>query len=408
MRSSIATRSDEPGTKGRLLIINARGFGRVEPFYPALSALGWQTTLLELPESPILRWYSIARSFRPNLAGWHTQVELTTNRIAHTAFAFKHRSRQCGNMIRNARVHYDLILLMGGMFALDWPLPAQEYALMCDCTTKLGEGEPYTGIDFASPTSAQRWYALERRLYQNARCIFSASDYVTRSLVDDFGVDPECVLTVGEGCSLEASKDLHNVYDGKSILFVGYDFQRKGGEVLLEAFKRVTAVIPDAELVIAGPLSIGCPVPPGVRFLGAVSRHQLSDLYARASLFVMPSLFEPFGLVFLEAMEHRLPCIGSDRCAMPEIIVDGETGAIVPAGDANTLADRIVYLLRHPQALARMGVQGRARVRQRFTWQAVARRMDERLLGLLSSRTAGRPSRFSAQLSARARPTPAL
>jgi starch synthase len=110
---------------------------------------------------------------------------------------------------------------------------------------------------------------------------------------------------------------------------------------------------------------------------------ELSRLYSRSSLFVMPSLFEPFGLVFLEAMEHALPCIGSDRGAIPEIIEDGKSGLIAPAGDAAALAERIASLLRRPDTMRSMGECGRQRVRERFTWPRAARRADAELLEVL-------------------------
>ncbi len=141
--------------------------------------------------------------------------------------------------------------------------------------------------------------------------------------------------------------------------------------------------MPDAELLIAGPPRVAGPLPPGVRLLGRLEPAELSRLYARASLFVMPSLFEPFGQVFLEAMEHALPCVGSDRGAIPEIIVNGTTGLIAPAGDPRALAERIIDLLRRPDTMRLMGERGRARVRERFTWPAVARRIDAGLLELL-------------------------
>lgn len=387
-RTEMAVGVAERDPRGRLLIINVHGFGKADPLYAALAALGWETTVLDLTEPRILRWYAMARSFRPSLARWRARFEQTANRLKYTAFAFKYTSRRCGKMIRSSGTQYDLILQGGGMFAPGWPPPAGRYALICDCTVRLADGEPYSGVHFASPASARRWYALETMLYQKARAIFSTGDYVTRSFIGDFGVDPGRLLTVGEGCSLAAPSELHKTYNGKTILYVGYEFQRKGGEVLLSAFERVAAVMPDAELLVAGPRHIGRPLPPGVQHLGPVSRQQLSALYSQASVFVMPSLFEPFGLVFLEAMEHKLPCIGTDRCAMPEIIVDGETGLIVPAGDAAALAEKILYLLRRPELMRLMGERGRERVRRFFTWHAVAQRMDERLMEVLSIRSA--------------------
>jgi glycosyltransferase involved in cell wall biosynthesis len=369
--------------RGRLLIVNLRGFRRADPLYRELAALGWKTTVLDVEEPAVLRWYALARSFRPSRARWRRRFERVAGRLARTAFAFQYKSRLYGRLIEKSGSEYDLILQGGGLFAPGWPRPATPYAIVCDCTVKLGEGGALSGVDFASPASAAKWYALEGMLYRNAGCVFSASQWVTRSLIGDYGVDPRSAVTVGEGCGLEAREGPDRPYDGKTILYVGYEFERKGGRVLLAAFERVTAAIRDAELLIAGPRRIPGPLPPGARLLGPMAPPELSRLYTRASVFVMPSLFEPFGLVFLEAMEHRLPCVGSDRCAIPEIIIDGETGLIAPPGDAEALAQRIIYLLRRPDTMRVMGARGRARVRELFTWPAVARRIDARLVELL-------------------------
>ncbi len=371
--------------RGRLLIINLRGFKRFDQLYQELASLGWKTRVLDFEEPAFPCWAAAARSFSPSLERWRRNLQQTIGRMARTAWAFKYKSRLCRKMIERSRFEYDLVLQAGGMFAPSWPLPENPYALFRDCTVKLGEGEPLSGVDFASESSAARWYALERALYRKAGCIFAASDYVRRSLIEDYGARTEQVLVVGEGFNVKAPDPLNKQYDGKTILYVGYEFQRKGGEVLLAAFERVAATIEGAELLIAGPRRIGRPLPAGARLLGPVSRQELARLYARASIFVMPSLFEPFGLVFLEAMEHKLPCIGSDRCAIPEIIADGQTGLIAPAGDANALAEEIIDLLRRPEIMRLMGERGRERARRLFTWHAVARRMDEKLVELLGS-----------------------
>jgi glycosyltransferase involved in cell wall biosynthesis len=96
-------------------------------------------------------------------------------------------------------------------------------------------------------------------------------------------------------------------------------------------------------------------------------------------VFALPSRCEPFGLVFLEAMVFGLPCIGTRRDAMPEIIEDGITGYLVETGDEATLADRLVHLLQDRNLAKRMGEAGHARVMSRFQWSHVAERMDRRL-----------------------------
>lgn len=359
------------------------GVRRPHALYRELAALGWKTTVVDMEEPALLRRCALARSFHPSLPRWRRRFQRTANRLSRTAFAFKYRSRLCGRMIARSGAPYDLVLQGSGMFAPGWPQPAQRYAVACDCTVKLGDGEPLSGVDFASPAGAAKWYALEGMLYRSARYVFPLSHYVRRSLIEDYGVDPARAVTIGGGRNMEAADGSERPYDGKTILYVGYEFERKGGKVLLAAFERVAAEIPDAELLIAGPRQLPDPLPRGVRVLGPASSQEVSQLYTRASLFVMPSLFEPFGLVFLEAMEHKLPCIGSDRCAIPEIIVDGETGLIAPAGDAQALADKIIYLLRRPHTMRLMGERGRERVRTLFTWRTVAERIDARLVELL-------------------------
>jgi glycosyltransferase involved in cell wall biosynthesis len=82
----------------------------------------------------------------------------------------------------------------------------------------------------------------------------------------------------------------------------------------------------------------------------------------------MPSRYEPFGLVFLEAMHRGLACVGTNHCAMPEIIVDGETGRLVPGGDIDALTDVLMTMAEDPEATAAMGRAALERAQKHFTW----------------------------------------
>jgi starch synthase len=109
-----------------------------------------------------------------------------------------------------------------------------------------------------------------------------------------------------------------------------------------------------------------------------ISREDLIHLHSHAAVFVCPSIYEPFGLVILEAMACVTPVVASRVGGIPEIVVDGETGYLVdydPAdldGFTSALADRIEALLRDTTMAARMGKAGRERVRQHFGWRAIA------------------------------------
>ncbi len=370
------------GIRGDLVIAAPAGLGRIGGLYRELGALGWRVDLHEVEDPPALHWGGRFAGRWPPAAGGRS-VRHAWDRVQRSPWAFERRSRATERAIAPAARGAACVLQVGGMSSPARALRVP-YTLFLDCTVKLGEGLQHAGTDFASSRAAERWYARERGLYQGAGAIFTASEWVRRSLIADYGVPPERAVAVGEGCNLPAPRldRLDRGYDGRTVLYVGYEFERKGGAVLLDAFRRVRAAVPGAELLIAGPRRIAGELPPGARLLGPVPRDELVRLYSRASVFVLPSLFEPFGLVLLEAMEHAVPCVASDLCAIPEIVVDGETGLLVPAAHPPALAERIVRLLRDPGLARRLGESGRRRVRERFTWPAVARRVDRRLAAL--------------------------
>lgn len=138
--------------------------------------------------------------------------------------------------------------------------------------------------------------------------------------------------------------------------------------------------LPRAELTIIGPARPLADVP-GVRWRGHISKHDpqglaaLREEYDRADVFVLPTLYEPFGIAYCEAMARGLPCVGTRVCAVPEIIAEGVSGELVPPGQAEPLAAALHALLSQPRQARALGAAGFARYRQNFRWQAVAQRM---------------------------------
>ncbi len=127
-----------------------------------------------------------------------------------------------------------------------------------------------------------------------------------------------------------------------------------------------------------------------------IARGDLIHLHSHASVFVCPSIYEPFGLVILEAMACETPVVASKVGGIPEIVVEGETGYLVDfdSGDLDrfttALAGRIDELLRDPSTAARMGKAGRERVLKHFGWPAIAAKTFELYETLATNRpTAG-------------------
>ena len=106
--------------------------------------------------------------------------------------------------------------------------------------------------------------------------------------------------------------------------------------------------------------------PGAVRFLPEVPVTAMPDWYGALDVFVAPQRWEGFGLTPLEAMACGVPVVATDVGAFPELVVDGETGFLVPAGDVGALAERTARLLDDPALRARMGEAARAHVTARF------------------------------------------
>ena len=151
-------------------------------------------------------------------------------------------------------------------------------------------------------------------------------------------------------------------------------WRRKGGPVLLRAFAILRRSRPDLRLLIGGPTE-AIEVPPGATNLGLVPLEAVQRLLCDATLFVLPTLREPFGIAFLDAMLCKVPCVGTQVGAIPEIL--GDAGICVPPADAEALAAAISALLDDPARRTAMGEAGRRRVLERgYLWPEVAKRLS--------------------------------
>jgi glycosyltransferase involved in cell wall biosynthesis len=259
-------------------------------------------------------------------------------------------------------------------------------------------GAPWGYSDAVTLTQQELRLVREREVsvYRNAAGIFTLSERLRRSFIEDLGIAPTRVHAMLAGPNLDIARipttfPRDAAGHSPTILFVGRQFHRKGGDVLLEAFRRVRAKLSDARLLIAGPSSVAAE--PGVTVLGDVNKNTpagwaaLADAYGSADVFCLPTRFEPFGVAFIEAMYFGLPCVGTNAWAVPEMIVDNETGFTVPIDDADALTDRLLRLLGDRALARRMGEAGRARAHGHFTWERVVERiMDiiEPVVGALS------------------------
>ena len=149
--------------------------------------------------------------------------------------------------------------------------------------------------------------------------------------------------------------------------------EQKGIPYALQAFAQIADQFPMAHMVIAGDgvlraeleaLAGSLEIGKRVHFLGW--RTDTPRVFAALDVFLMPSLWEGFGLVLLEAMAQGVPVVGSAVSAIPEVVAEGETGLLCPPGDADCLAAALATLLADPERRAALGAAGRARLESHF------------------------------------------
>ena len=191
---------------------------------------------------------------------------------------------------------------------------------------------------------------------------------------DEYRPDPQTGVLARYGV------DLGRPY----VIFVGRITRQKGVPVLLRAASRL---VPEAQLVLlAGAadtpeqLAEVTELVDGLRASRSgviwipemLPKPEVIQLLTHATVFACPSIYEPLGIVNLEAMACGTAVVGSRTGGIPEVVADGETGLLVPAGEPEPLADALNVLLRDPDRAEAMGQAGRKRAVSEFGWPAIA------------------------------------
>lgn len=252
--------------------------------------------------------------------------------------------------------------------------------------------------------SDSRWMAdfgtpmlkLEKEVMQKSDGVRSISAAIRREIEHayDFRFDDEHILVSPLGMAPIDSDSAapSGEGDGNKVLFVGRLEDRKGIDVLLNAIPKVLARHPNARFRILGDDSIlasgsektykeiflasaeGRRSSGQVSFEGRVDTATLLDAYRWCDLFVAPSRFESFGLVFLEAMREGKPVIGCLAGGMPEVVADRVNGVLIEPGHIDALVQAICEMLDRPEQRISMGASGRALFQRDFSAAKMAER----------------------------------
>ncbi len=231
------------------------------------------------------------------------------------------------------------------------------------------------------------WYRerLEQEPLEADLCV-AASGFTKRSL-EEVGVDAGKIAMLPLAADLDQFRFVPRDANGPlKVLFVGGIGQRKGIKYVLEAIKRLNT--PQIELRLLGPMPAdSAPLQPYLRwfkYLGQCDQAGVARQMQQADVLVLPSVFEGFGLVIVEAMATGLPVIASTHSCGPEVIRQGVDGFVLAPDDISGLADKLEWCAAHRQPLLEMGRNAVERAGD-FSWDAHRERLKALLaeLGLV-------------------------
>lgn len=318
------------------------------------------------------RFITALSAFQPNKKLWK-------ERFYQNSLAFKMRSKKVATQLLKNATQVDVILQIGVLLDAHWTSKHIPSIIYTDYTTRLSSQKPELGRSPQKGKELARLYDLEKKAFFRSNHICTRGKFLCESIAQDYAVPADWITPIGGGLNFDSLPLLQERTDFShpTALFIGKDFYRKGGDLLLDAFKNVRVLLPDARLIM---VTEGMPVNKfdltGVEIIKPTwDREMIKVLYLKADCFVLPSRLETWGDVFLEAMAYGLPCIGVNGDAMNEIIRDHKTGLIIPPGDVNSLSDALVFILSNREQRTKYGIAARLEVENHFTWDHVVSRL---------------------------------
>lgn len=233
-----------------------------------------------------------------------------------------------------------------------------------------------------------RWYsflAMQKNVVQQLHHVITVSHQSQRDIAAAFARPAENIQVIPNGVDTSIFTPLDNIarIPFRLITTASSDQPLKGLSVLLRALAQLRSEFPALQLIVIGKLKENgetekelqaLNLQNAVQFKSGISNQELVEEYAQASIAIVPSLYEGFGLPAAEAMACAVPLICSDGGALPEVV--GDAASLVRAGNVDDLQNALRELLNDEKAREQLGVQGRAHILQQLSWDCVGKKME--------------------------------
>jgi glycosyltransferase involved in cell wall biosynthesis len=249
----------------------------------------------------------------------------------------------------------------------------------------------------ATRISSVRGHAMEQRAIDHAALSIYSSDWAARSALNDYHADTKKVKVVPFGANIDESRTLAQVRSMIAardrnicrLLFVGVGWERKGGDIAIEATRRLNELGVTAELTIVGSLPPNAEsLPPFIKPMGFIDktsaggREQIEALFATSHFLMLPARAEAFGVVLCEASSFGVPCLATNVGGIPTIIRDGVNGKLFAAEDARSIASAAGEIFRDSDAYTRLAESSFAEYESRLNWRVAGQTVRKLLESL--------------------------
>jgi glycosyltransferase involved in cell wall biosynthesis len=227
---------------------------------------------------------------------------------------------------------------------------------------------------------------LEKVGYLRSDRIVAVSSTTRDSLVQKYNIPESKIEIIPDGVDFTDFKPLILEKIPDSVLYVGRLCERKGIRYLIEAISIIKRKKQDIKLYIVGTGALegelrkmvtDYSLNDTISLLGGVSQEELVKWYNHAEVFVLPSLFEGFGIVCIEAMACGTPVIGTDVPGIIDIIENQKTGSLVSSRNAEKLAGAIEQLLTNKDLRLRLGQAGRDKALRNYSWDDITKKIAQ-------------------------------
>jgi len=235
----------------------------------------------------------------------------------------------------------------------------------------------------------RRWHSflsMQKKVVRQLHNVVTVSDCSRQDIARDFGLQPASISVVHNGIDTDTFRPLPEIERRPLRLMAtcSADAPLKGLRYLLRAYARLLEHYPELELLVVSKPNPGgkterllryLGIEDRVRFVHGISTEQMVRYYAQATIAVVPSVYEGFGLPAGEAMACGVPVVSTDGGALPEVV--GDAGLVVPAKSIEALYDAIGTLLANPDQRRELGAAGKQRIDECFCWNVCAGEMTE-------------------------------